>query len=147
MRTSSVLSFLLITLLASGCALGKKEWPNPQQSEDAFALEVLAAERTEDCLLLKLAVTGAVERLYRASIEYEVVGDGEGEGCQGCPFVPRAAKHIVRTSSEFDLKGNTLTINLCGLDPQKIYRFRIVGKSELPANPLVYTETYVTTDQ
>ena len=147
MRLSYALSFLLIALLASGCALGKKEWPNPQQSEDAFTLEVLAAERTDDCLVLKLAVTGAVERLYRASIEYEVVGDGDGEGCQGCPFVPRGAKHIARNSSEFDLKGNTLSISLCGLDPQKTYRFRVAGKSELPTNPLVYTGVYVTTDQ
>lgn len=147
MRLSFTLSFLMIALLASGCALGKKEWPNPQQSEDAFTLEVLAAERTEDCLLLKLAVSGAVERLYRASIEYEVVGDEEGEGCQGCPFVPRGAKHIARSSSEFDLKGHTLTINLCGLNPQKIYRFRVAGKSELPENPLVYTDIYVTTEQ
>lgn len=147
MRLSFALSFLMIALLASGCALGKKEWPNPQQSEDAFTLEVLAAERTEDCLLLKLAVSGAVERLYRASIEYEVVGDEEGEGCQGCPFVPRGAKHIARSSSEFDLKGHTLTINLCGLNPQKIYRFRVAGKSELPESPLVYTDIYVTTEQ
>ena len=146
MRLSFALTFLLITLLVSGCALGKKEWPNPQQSEDAFTLEVLVAERTDDCLLLKLAVSGDVERLYRASIEYEVVGDGEGEGCQGCPFVPRGAKHVARSNSEFDLKGNTLTLNLCGLDPQKTYRFRVSGKSELPTIPLVYTNIYVTTD-
>ena len=147
MRLSFTLSFLLILLLASGCALGKKEWPNPQQSEDAFTLEILAAERTDECLLLKLAVSGAVNRLYRASIEYEVVGDDEGEGCQGCPFVPRGAKHVARSSSEFDLKGHTLTLNLCGLDLQKTYRFRVAGKSELPENPLVYTNIYVTTDQ
>jgi len=147
MRPSFALSFLLIALLASGCALGKKEWPNPQESEDTFTLAILAAERTDECLLLKLAVSGAVERLYRASIEYEVVGDGDGEGCQGCPFVPREAKHVARNSSEFDLKGHTLTLNLCGLNPQKIYRFRVAGKSELSASSLVYTNIYVTTDQ
>lgn len=147
MRVTTALSFLLVILLASGCALGKKEWPAPQQSEDTFQLQVLAAERTDDCLLLKISVTGAVERLFRVSIEYEAVGGGDGEGCSGCPFVPRAAKHISRNSSEFDLNGHTLTLNLCGLSPQKTYRFRVSGKSELPANPLVYTEIFITTDK
>ncbi len=147
MRFTTALSLLLITLLTFGCALGKKEWPNPQASEDAFALELVVAERQEDCLLLEIVVTGAVERLYRASIEYEVVGDGDGDGCEGCPFVPRFAKHIARDHSEFNLKANHLKLSLCGLDPQKTYRFRVTGKSELPTNPLVRTDVFITTDK
>ena len=143
MRWTITLCLVLVALLTLGCALGKKEWPEPQESEDRFALEIAAADRQEACILLDVMVTGAVERLYRASIEYETVGDELG-GCPGCPFVPRHAKHITRDSAEFKLDGRRLSISLCGLDPTKTYRFRVAGKSELPAAPLVYTDVYVT---
>jgi len=139
-----LLSAMLVVLFVSGCALGKKEWPEPQRREDDFSLQVAAAEKRDDCLLLELMVVGAKERLYRVSIEYEVVGDGDGEGCIGCPFVPRSAKHITRDSSEFRLEGRSLSISLCGLDPNKVYRFRVTGQSELPTVPLVHTAVYIT---
>jgi len=143
MRWTITLPLLLAVLLVCGCALGKKEWPVAQESEDQFGLEVATAERRDGCILLDVMVSGAVERLYRASIEYETVGDELG-GCPGCPFVPRHAKHITRDSGEFKLDGRRLSISLCGLDPTKTYRFRVAGKSELPAAPLVYTDVYIT---
>lgn len=77
---------LVVVLVAlAGCALGKKEWPAAQKSEDAFNLELTLADRQARCLMVNVAVSGAIERLYSASIQYEVVGDGEGEGCIGCP--------------------------------------------------------------
>jgi hypothetical protein len=136
---------LLVQAVLSGCALGKKEWPQPQQSEDTFTLEIMAAERTDTCLLLTIAVGGAAHRLYRASIQYEIVGGGDGEGCAGCPFVPRDAVHFTRNQGAFDLVGNTLKLSLCTLEPDKEYRFRVAGKNDLPALPLTYTDVFVTT--
>ncbi|MDD3313662.1 hypothetical protein [Pseudodesulfovibrio sp.] len=147
MRRKTALPLLLaflVALLASGCALGKKEWPEPQLREDNFSLKLAAAEKRDGCLLLDVMVAGAKERLYRVSIEYEAVGDAEGEGCIGCPFVPRNAKHITRDSAEFKLEGRRLSISLCGLDPYKTYRFRVTGQSELPTVPLVHTDVYIT---
>jgi len=125
--------------------MGKKEWPEPQESQDSFSLELLVGDKQDNCLLLEIAITGAVERLYRASIQYEFVGDVEGAGCDGCPFVPRDAVHFTRNQKGFALNGNNLTLSLCGLDSGKNYRFRVAGKSELPTSPLVYTDVYVTT--
>ncbi|WP_419787911.1 hypothetical protein [Pseudodesulfovibrio sp.] len=146
MRLKIVLPVLavLAALFLFGCALGKKEWPEPQKREDTFSLKLAGAEKKDGCLFLDIMVTGAKERLYRASIQYEAVGDGDGEGCVGCPFVPRAVKHITRDSSEFKLEGHRLSISLCGLDPYKTYRFRVAGQNELPAVPLVYTDVYIT---
>ncbi|MEF2229556.1 MAG: hypothetical protein V3571_01380 [Pseudodesulfovibrio sp.] len=143
MRWTITLPLLLAALLAFGCALGKKEWPIAQESEDTFSLAVAVAERRDDCLLLDVMVSGAVERMYRASIEYESVGDELG-GCPGCPFVPRHARHFTRGSGDFRLDGRRLSISLCGLDSAKTYRFRVAGKSELPAAPMVYTDVYIT---
>lgn len=145
-RTTAAAALLLLcAAVFTGCALGKKEWPHPVESEDTFSLEVMAAKRTDTCLLLTLAVGGAAGRLYRASIQYEPVGDGDGAGCDGCPFVPRQAEHYTRDQSAFDLQGSTLKLSLCGLDPQTSYRFRVAGKNDLPAIPIVYTDVFVTT--
>lgn len=136
---------LLLQFALFGCALGKKEWPAAQESDDSFTMELMVGDRQDNCLLLEVAVNGAVNRLYRASIQYEIVGDIEGSGCEGCPFVPRDAVHFTRNQKDFVLNGHTLTLSLCNLDPGKEYRFRVAGKSELPTSPLVYTDVYVTT--
>lgn len=136
--------FLVVAVFFTGCALGKKEWPSAVKSEDRFNLVILSAARTDECLSVTVAVSGAAHRLYRASILYEQVG-GPGGGCEECPFVPRKSKHVVRGQSEFSLQNNTLELGLCNLSPEHNYRFRIAGKSELSTSPIVYTEVYVTT--
>lgn len=145
MRRLAVMCALAALLsVVAGCALGKKEWPAARSGDDNFAMELMVGERKDNCLLLEVAVTGAVDRLYRASIQYERVG-GEGGGCDGCPFVPRDAKHVTRDQSEFVMNGNALSLSMCTLEPGVEYRFRVVGKSELPTSPLVYTDVFVTT--
>lgn len=146
MRSISLIFIMIIATSALfGCALGKKEWPKAKESEDAFSLELVKADRQEQCLVLEVAIKGAVDRLYRASIQYEAVGGEDGEGCIGCPFVPRDAVHYTRDQREFMVASKTLRMNMCDLDPAKEYRFRVAGKSELPASPIVYTDVYVTT--
>ncbi|MUM78256.1 hypothetical protein GKC30_11470 [Pseudodesulfovibrio sp. F-1] len=141
----AALFFLALPVL-TGCVLGIKEWPQPVKAEDVFTLEVMAAKRTDTCLLLTLSVGGSVERLYRASIQYEAVGDSDGQGCEGCPFVPRKAEHFTRDQNAFELHGATLKLSLCGLNPQTRYRFRVAGKNDLSVLPMVYTEVFVTTE-
>lgn len=142
---SAICALLLLAQFAlSGCALGKKEWPAAQKSEDSFTLELIKGERKDNCLLLEVAVSGAANRLYRASIQYEILGGSDGEGCDGCPFVPRDAVHFTRNQNDFALNGNNLTLSLCTLETGKEYRFRVAGKSELPTSPIVYTDVFVT---
>lgn len=143
MRLQYVITTLTLLVLLAGCTMGKKNWPEVIASEDAFTLEILTAERKDNCLLLQLGVSGAVNRLYRASIQYEQVGGDDG-GCIDCPFVPREALHVTRNQKEFILNGNTLELSLCSLSPGTEYRFRVAGKSELPTTPLVFTDVYVT---
>lgn len=146
MRKTVIFSVLLTLVVAGlfGCALGKKEWPEAQESEDRFLIKLLAGDRQNECLTLDVAVTGATHRLYRATIQYEIAG-GLGGGCEGCPFVPREAVHFTRNSEDFVMNGNKLTLSMCSLEPGNEYRFRVAGKSELPTSPLVYTDVYVTT--
>lgn len=137
----ALLLFIQATLL--GCALGKKEWPSAQQSEDSFSLELIKGVRQDNCLLLEISVKGAAHRLWRASIQFEAVGGDNGDGCTGCPFVPRDAVHFTRNQKGFVLEGNNLKLSICNLEAGKEYRFRVSGKSELPTNPLVYTDVFV----
>lgn len=142
MRKFLTAALLLLCLALAACALGKKEWPVPQKSEDRFSLKLLNGVREDNCLLLDVAVSGAASRLWRVAIQYEAVGTGEGQGCSGCPFVPREVKEFTRERQEFNLQGSVLKLSLCGLEPGVEYRFRVVGTSELPAMPLESTDVY-----
>ncbi|QJB57719.1 hypothetical protein [Pseudodesulfovibrio sp. zrk46] len=143
MRPITIIIPLILLFFFSGCALGKKEWPSAVESEDTFTLKLMATAVQNNCIFMKVVVDGASHRLYRATIQYEYVGDGGG--CVGCPFVPRDVVHFTRNQTEFDMSGNTLSLSLCGIDQDKEYRFRVAGKSELPASPIEYTDVYVTT--
>lgn len=145
MRKQIVIIILLLFGLAvmSGCALGRKEWPTAQASEDTFTLSLMEGVRQDNCLVLQVAVKGAAQRLWRASVLYEAVGSGEGQGCSGCPFVPREAVHFTRDQKGFGMQGSILKLSICGLEPGTEYRFRVSGKSELPTMPLQYTDVYV----
>ncbi|WP_041720121.1 hypothetical protein [Pseudodesulfovibrio piezophilus] len=144
-RMIATIVFLLSTTLF-GCALGKKEWPVAQKSEDLFKLTLISGARRDNCLLLQVAVSGASQRLYRASIQYDTVG-GELGTCEGCPFIPRDVVNFTRDQDGFDMEGETLSLSMCSLDPKIEYRFRVAGKSELPTSPLVYTDIFTTTPQ
>ncbi|OIQ48980.1 hypothetical protein BerOc1_03738 [Pseudodesulfovibrio hydrargyri] len=145
MRKSVAATTLLLFALAvlAGCALGRKQWPEATRSEDRFNLKLMDGERIDDCLVLRVGVSGAVERLWRASVLYEPVGDEEGQGCVGCPFVPREAKHFTRDQQGFDLQGNVLKLGICGLEPGVEYRFQVSGKSEIPTMRMQYTDVYM----
>lgn len=136
-------ALLLCLALLAGCALGHKQWPEASRSENSFTLKLMDGERVEDCLVLQVAVNGSVDRLWRASVLYEAVGDGEGQGCAGCPFVPRKAQHFTRGQEGFDLAGNILKLSICGLEPGVEYRFKVSGKSEIPTMGLQYTDVYM----
>lgn len=145
MRKRIIIISLLFAVglaLLSGCALGRKDWPSATESEDRFSLRVVEGVRQDNCLLLTVTVKGASNRLLRASILYESVGDGEGQGCSGCPFVPREAVHFTRGQDGFDLQNGILSLSLCGLNPGVEYRFRVSGKNELPSMPMTYSEVW-----
>ena len=144
MRKEIVCAVLLafVFMMLSGCALGRKEWPSAQKSEDVFALKLMEGVRQDGCLLLQVAVTGASHRLWRASVQYEAVGTDEGQGCAGCPFVARNASHFTRDQEGFDLQGGMLRLTVCGLEPGIEYRFRVAGKSEISVMPIKYTDVY-----
>lgn len=145
MRTP-IIAFVLFAFMLtaiSGCALGRKEWPSAQSGEDAFSLKLIEGVRQDQCLLLEMQVEGAVNRLWRASVQYEAVGSEPGQGCDGCPFVARNAVHFMRGQSGFNLDGRNLKLSICGLEPGVEYRFRVSGKNELPTMPMTYSDVYV----
>lgn len=145
MRTTvQLFVIILLVSIVSGCALGQKEWPSAVRSEDTFAIRVTTADRQAQCLSLTIAISGAVSRLYRASIQYEPVGDEGGDGCVGCPFVPREAEHYLKEDGVLAINNNQFTLSFCGFEPDKEYRFRVAAESELPSAPLVYTDIFAT---
>ncbi|GAB7022828.1 hypothetical protein [Salidesulfovibrio brasiliensis] len=143
MRLFRGIAVFLSLFLLLGCALGKKEWPEAVKKEDRFTLRLLEGSRTGTCLKLVLEVEGAAHRLESVLVQYEMVGDGPGEGCIGCPFIPRDAVLIRRGDDGFRLSGDELILSLCPFEEDREYRFRVAGVNTLSSLPSATTEVYV----
>ncbi len=137
---------LAVAVFMAGCAIGHKEWPSPDVEQDEFGLKLVKGQRQNgDCLYLEFYVSGARDRLSFVLLQLEPVGDGPGQGCAECPFMPRQGARLSRGEAGFTLTNNILQLSYCGLDPDTEYRFRVVGVNELSNLALVQTDIYVAT--
>ncbi|WP_147821440.1 hypothetical protein [Salidesulfovibrio onnuriiensis] len=143
-----ILTLILVSLLlfTAGCAIGYKEWPKADKGEDSFGLSLLKGQRQDGtCLYLEFHVSGARDRLSFVHLQLEPVGDGPGQGCPECPFMPRQGVRLSRGEAGFTMTNSVLQLSYCGLDPEVEYRFRVVGVNELSSLGLVSTDIYVAT--
>lgn len=141
-----LLPLVILTLFAAllaGCALGNKAWPNPVKEQDRFSILVVSGERSGPCLTIVVRVVGAMHRFSEAGVQLEPVGSLEGQGCNGCPFMPRSAEFIKRGDQNFQISGDTVTLSICTLDEGVEYRFRVIGKNELNDMGSTFTNVYV----
>ncbi|GAB6176744.1 lipoprotein [Desulfobaculum senezii] len=116
MRTSRLLLGLMAALLCAvmlgGC--GKKVWPEPQTSQDTFAIENATATLKNGCVTVKADVTGNWRKV--AAVYLEV----SSADCPGCPFTPERRIEFTRASKDMTLSGGSLTLRACGLGDQPL---------------------------
>lgn len=127
---------LLLLLLLGGGACGRKLWPRPVASEDAFSLSDLTGTRRGSCLAVQATVNGAADNLDGLTLL--LAESGPDRNCPDCPFMPETRIEIDRSSPMLVLRGQDLRLQFCGLSPSP-YRWRLVVRNNFPALPPVVT--------
>ncbi|MGE4292280.1 MAG: hypothetical protein AB7E32_08725 [Desulfovibrio sp.] len=119
----------LVCILLSACALGYKDWPQPQNADDQFLWRLVTAERQGSCLVIEGRLEGAYKNLASVTVQLESLGpDG---GCAECPFSPDRLVDLGRGDSGYEEIGPYVRLVVCDIDPAREYKFRLVGHSTL----------------
>jgi hypothetical protein len=104
-----------------GC--GKKDWPEPDLDAERFEWASAGAELRRTCLVVTGELTGNIDNLDAVYVELD-----RGE-CRGCPFRPDKRMGYELPSPMVQRSGNTITVNVCGLDGSITWRWRLIGKN------------------
>ncbi|MBT8763137.1 hypothetical protein KFV02_04245 [Desulfohalobiaceae bacterium Ax17] len=142
---NSVLTIILLLCLATistGC--GKRVWPEPDVSEEKFALEIKEAKLINKCLRLKIYIKGNYANLSRITLELEPIGP-QGE-CPACPFQVQQSVVFELDTPQIMRKGADLYIKYCQIQKNTDYRVRVKGRNVYPALPDVISNV-VTVDE
>ncbi|MDD4730541.1 MAG: hypothetical protein PHX58_01265 [Desulfovibrio sp.] len=118
----------IICLLISACTLGYKAWPAPEEKEDAFAWRLVTAQRKDGCLIIEGRLQGNYENLDFVTVQLEAMPT---DGCVECPFAPQRLVDMHRGDAGYDEIGPYVRLTLCDLEPDLMYKFRIVGHNAL----------------
>lgn len=116
--------FLAVMALALCAGCGKKEWPEPNLDAERFAWTSAQAELRQTCLVITGELAGNIDNLAAVYVEL-----AKGE-CPGCPFRPDTRQGYELPSPMVQRQGNTVTVNVCGLDSGEIWRWRLVGENK-----------------
>lgn len=131
----------LVCILLTACTLGYKDWPQPQNAEDRFSWRLVTAERQGACLVIEGRLSGAYQYLSYVTVQLEALGDGAG--CVECPFNPSMLRDLARGDSGYEEIGPYVRLVVCDLDPNREYKFRIVGHSSLRSLRPVRSEVMI----
>jgi len=107
--------------LVAGC--GKKAWPEPDAEEETFAFSTASAQMRDTCLVIQTRISGNWKNLDRIFVELAQ------DNCEKCPFRPRERREFPLNSPFVVQQEHLLVVNVCGLDKNAAYRWRLVGKN------------------
>ncbi len=116
----SLLACLALALVA-GC--GKKAWPEPDAKQEVFAFSTVSAQMHETCLVVQAVVSGNWTNLDGIFVELAP------DDCKDCPFRPGERREFSLNSPFVVQQEHLLAVNVCGLDKNASYRWRLVGKN------------------
>lgn len=131
---------LLLALLLPQYGCGHKAWPEPQKPEDRFYWLKTEATRENDCMVVKAQLSGAFENLEHVRLYVQRLGQGEGEGCPGCPFRPDEVLVFRAQDDELAVNGPFVTVGICGMEPGTAYKWQLEGRNTYNAMQPVRTE-------
>jgi hypothetical protein len=141
LRTLLLVCFLICLVVSTGC--GKRVWPEPDVSEEKFALEIKEAKLINKCLRLKIYIKGNYANLSRITLELEPIGP-QGE-CPACPFQVQQSVVFELDTPQIMRKGADLYIKYCQIQKNTDFRVRVKGRNVYPALPDVISNV-VTVD-
>jgi hypothetical protein len=119
-------TFLLLALLAAVLGCGNKVWPRAQAAQDIFSWDEIRATRTADCATVSGTLRGGFANLEGVAVQVEELAE---EPCLGCPFSPGRVLEFGPTDPALSIRGPHVSLLVCGLDPNRSYRLRLVGRN------------------
>lgn len=134
--------FVFLVIFSAACILGcgKKEWPSPNVQEEEFTLKYVNSTRAQNCLRLTARVSGEQDNLSAVTLLVQDLG--EGADCPTCPFRVSRTFRLSRGDPSLSLEGNTLHLQVCGLESGGDYRFKLVGENIYPEIGKTRTRTF-----
>ena len=123
-RPAEGLLLLVLITLALGC--GHKEWPRAQAAEDLFVWSAAEASRTGTCATVSGTLRGRQANLDSLAVQIEEM---DAEPCLICPFSPQRAEPFSLADPAVTVRGSMVSVLVCGLDPDRSYRVRLVGRN------------------
>ncbi len=121
----ALLAVVISSLAVSGC--GKKSWPEPRSVKERFGWSSVQALREGACLKITARMSGQWGNLEEVALELSPTQ--EAGACANCPFHPSQRVVLRPGDPGLSLDGPELALEYCQLNPEILYRYRLVGKN------------------
>lgn len=131
---------VLASLFLSGC--GRKGWPEPMAESERFSFSQPTGSLREGCLEVRVLLRGKSENLNK--LELELAPSGEDADCPTCPFRAKERVEVPLDAPNLEISKRSLLLTQCGLEPDRAYRWRLVGHSSYPGIAPVSTQANYT---
>lgn len=136
MHLITLFAMLALTLAAFSLGCGKKSWPEPQATGERFDFKNVQGVIKKGCLSVRAGIGGKGENL--AKIVLELAETGTAADCPTCPFTPTQRIEFPLTADGLKYTDKRLLVEHCGLNPDGMYRWRLVGYNAYPGiRPIV----------
>ena len=132
-------TILLLILLTAFGGCGYKDWPAPRPGEDAFGFVNVTSSRDGDCILVEADVVGARENMLRVGLQIESLTRSD---CPTCPFTPDTLIAMELDDPRILAQEDKLAVGYCGLEPDRLYRWRLVARHVLPSQPVALSRVF-----
>jgi hypothetical protein len=119
-------SLLLLVMILAVLGCGHKEWPRARAAQDVFTWSEVNISRTVDCATVSGTLRGGYANLDSVSLQIEEM---EAEPCLICPFFPDRVVNLGLSDPMVTVQGPKVTLLVCGFDPNRSYRLRLVGRN------------------
>jgi hypothetical protein len=119
-------SLLLLAIIMAVLGCGHKEWPRARAAQDVFIWSETGISRTADCATVSGTLGGGYANLDSVSLQIEEMG---AEPCLICPFSPSRVVNFGLSDPVVTVQGPKVTVLVCGLDPNRSYRLRLIGRN------------------
>jgi hypothetical protein len=109
-------------LLAAGCTMGIKAWPQPADDDGKFTWRSVTATFEGGCVVVEGRLDGEFKNIESVHLDLEAL---DAEACAECPFKPSRSKTFRPGTPGFELVGPWMRLRECGLDPSVPVRLRL----------------------
>lgn len=109
---------LLSALFLAGC--GKKAWPEPVGSHDAFAITRTQAKKFGRCLIVTVLLDNNADNVKALFLETTP------DDCPGCPVANPMRTEFSPAHPDLVRDDTTFTLTRCSLNPLADYRWRVI---------------------